>query len=171
VHGAGSEEPNALVQLSRDARTEPNVRATTAELFDGLVASSQNRWPSLALDVGALNGALSRLLPAGFYYKTFMWPPTPKAWLRYERLVRAAAGAVEDPCPRDRPRERRARAQHRLREQRPARDVARRRCGNLREALWRAPRHARRRVHEQRQRVCVGSGLGHCRCRDRRDCR
>ncbi|TMH22745.1 MAG: sarcosine oxidase subunit alpha family protein [Betaproteobacteria bacterium] len=92
IHGAGSEEPNALVQLSRGARTEPNVRATTAELFDGLVAASQNRWPSLAVDVGALNGALSRFLPAGFYYKTFMWPPTPKAWLRYEHFVRAAAG-------------------------------------------------------------------------------
>ncbi|TMG85875.1 MAG: FAD-dependent oxidoreductase, partial [Betaproteobacteria bacterium] len=92
IHGAGSEEPNALVQLSRGARTEPNVRATTAELFDGLVAASQNRWPSLAFDVGALSGALSRFLPAGFYYKTFMWPPTPKAWLRYEHFVRAAAG-------------------------------------------------------------------------------
>jgi sarcosine oxidase subunit alpha len=92
IHGAGSEEPNALVQLSRGARTEPNVRATTAELFDGLVAASQNRWPSLAFDVGALNNVLSRFLPAGFYYKTFMWPPTPQAWLRYEHFVRAAAG-------------------------------------------------------------------------------
>jgi heterotetrameric sarcosine oxidase alpha subunit len=92
IHAAGSEEPNALVQLSRGARTEPNVRATTAELFDGLVATSQNRWPSLTFDVGALIGLLARFLPAGFYYKTFMWPPTPKAWLRYERLVRAAAG-------------------------------------------------------------------------------
>jgi len=92
IHAAGSEEPNALVQLSRGARTEPNVRATTAELFDGLVAASQNRWPSLAFDVGALNGVFARFLPAGFYYKTFMWPPTPQAWLRYEHFVRAAAG-------------------------------------------------------------------------------
>jgi sarcosine oxidase subunit alpha len=92
IHGAGSEEPNALVQLSRGARTEPNVRATTAELFDSLVAATQNRWPSLAFDLGALNGTLARFLPAGFYYKTFMWPPTPKAWLRYEHFVRAAAG-------------------------------------------------------------------------------
>jgi heterotetrameric sarcosine oxidase alpha subunit len=92
IYSAGSEEPNALVQLSRGARTEPNVRATTAELFDGLVAASQNRWPSLAFDIGALNDKLARFLPAGFYYKTFMWPPTPKAWLRYEHFVRAAAG-------------------------------------------------------------------------------
>jgi sarcosine oxidase subunit alpha len=92
IHAAGSEEPNALVQLARGARTEPNVRATSAELFDGLVAASQNRWPSLAFDLGAINGALARFLPAGFYYKTFMWPATPKAWLRYEHFVRAAAG-------------------------------------------------------------------------------
>src|SRR5205814_2231596 len=49
-------------------------------------------WPSLGFDVGAINNALSRLLPAGFYYKTFMWPPTPRWWLRYEHLIRHAAG-------------------------------------------------------------------------------
>jgi sarcosine oxidase subunit alpha len=92
IHAAGSEEPNALVQLAHGARTEPNVRATTTELFAGLVATSQNRWPSLGFDVGALSGALARFLPAGFYYKTFMWPATPQAWLRYERFIRAAAG-------------------------------------------------------------------------------
>jgi sarcosine oxidase subunit alpha len=92
IFSAGVEEPNALVQLARGARTEPNVRATTAELFDGLVAASQNCWPSLAYDVGALNNAFSRLLPAGFYYKTFMWPPAPRWWLKYEVIVRAAAG-------------------------------------------------------------------------------
>jgi sarcosine oxidase subunit alpha len=89
---SGSDEPSALVQLDRGACTEPNVRATTQELFDGLVAASQNRWPSLRFDVGAINNALSRLLSAGFYYKTFMWPPTPRWWLRYERLIRHAAG-------------------------------------------------------------------------------
>ncbi len=92
IFTAGSEEPNALVQLARGARTEPNVRATMAELYDGLVASSQNRWPSLGFDVGAANVLLARLLPAGFYYKTFMWPPSPRAWLFYERFIRAAAG-------------------------------------------------------------------------------
>jgi sarcosine oxidase subunit alpha len=92
IYTAGFEEPNALVQLGRDERTEPNTRATTLELFDGLVADSQNRWPSLRLDAGAIANALSALLPAGFYYKTFMWPPTPRAWLRYEHLIRRAAG-------------------------------------------------------------------------------
>ena len=92
IFSAGSEEPNALVQLARDARTEPNVRATIVELFDGLFATSQNRWPSLAFDVGAINDVFFRFLPAGFYYKTFMWPPSPQAWLRYEHMIRAAAG-------------------------------------------------------------------------------
>ena len=102
IFSAGSEEPNALVQLARGARTEPNVRATTVELFDGLIAASQNRWPSLSFDVGAINDVLSRFLPAGFYYKTFMWPPSPQAWLRYEHIIRAAAGmgrAATEPDP------------------------------------------------------------------------
>jgi len=102
IFSAGSEEPNALVQLARGARTEPNVRATTVELFDGLIAASQNRWPSLGFDVGAINDVLSRFLPAGFYYKTFMWPPSPHAWLRYEHIIRAAAGmgrAATEPDP------------------------------------------------------------------------
>ena len=102
IFAAGSEEPSALVQLARGARTEPNARATTAELYDGLVAASQNRWPSLAFDVGAINGILSRVLPAGFYYKTFMWPSSPQAWLRYEHFIRAAAGlgrAATEPDP------------------------------------------------------------------------
>ena len=92
IFAAGSEEPNALVQLARGARSEANVRATVAELYDGLVADSQNRWPSLRFDFGALAGTVSRLLPAGFYYKTFMWPSSPRAWLVYERFIRRAAG-------------------------------------------------------------------------------
>jgi heterotetrameric sarcosine oxidase alpha subunit len=88
---AGSEEPNALVTLRRGARAEPNTRATTAQLFDGLDAVSQNRWPSLALDVMAVNQLFAPLLVAGFYYKTFMWPP--KFWEKlYEPLIRRAAG-------------------------------------------------------------------------------
>jgi sarcosine oxidase subunit alpha len=101
IFAAGSEEPNALVQLARGLRTEPNVLATTLELFDGLVAASQNRWPSLEFDVGAMIGTLARFVPAGFYYKTFMWPPTPKAWLRYERFIRAAAGMGRAPTEPD----------------------------------------------------------------------
>ncbi len=92
IFSAGTEEPNALVQLARGARTEPNVRATTQQLYDGLSAASQNCWPSVRFDVGAINNAFSRLIPAGFYYKTFMWPPTPSWWLKYEHAIRHAAG-------------------------------------------------------------------------------
>ncbi len=92
IYSAGVEEPNALVQLARGARTEPNVRATVQELYEGLVAASQNCWPSVRFDVGAVNDALARLIPSGFYYKTFMWPPGPKWWLRYEHLIRHSAG-------------------------------------------------------------------------------
>src|SRR6266567_607306 len=91
ILAAGSEEPNALVELGTGARREPNTRATTVELFDGLTASSQNRWPSLAFDIGAVNDWLSRFLVAGFYYKTFMWPAA--FWEAvYEPLIRRAAG-------------------------------------------------------------------------------
>src|SRR5207253_10960623 len=69
IYSAGSEEPNALVQLARGARTEPNTRATTQELYDGMVATSQNCWPSVRIDAGAIANAISPLLPAGFYYK------------------------------------------------------------------------------------------------------
>ena len=88
---AGSEEPNAIVELREGARKEPNTRATTAELFDGLSARSQNRWPSLACDAMAINDRLSSFLAAGFYYKTFMWPAA--FWEKiYEPIIRKAAG-------------------------------------------------------------------------------
>lgn len=88
---AGSEEPNALVELREGARREPNTRATMVELFDGLVARSQNRWPSLGFDVGSINSLFSPMLVAGFYYKTFMWPAA--FWERlYEPIIRRAAG-------------------------------------------------------------------------------
>ena len=81
-------------------RREPNTRATTTELYDGLVAESQNRWPSLRNDVMALNGLLSPLLGAGFYYKTFKWPPA--FWERlYEPLIRRAAGLGHPPDEAD----------------------------------------------------------------------
>ncbi len=89
--GAGSEEPNALVELREGARREPNTRATMIELFEGLEACSQNRWPSLGFDVGAVNSRLASLLVAGFYYKTFMWPAA--FWEKlYEPAIRRAAG-------------------------------------------------------------------------------
>src|SRR6185312_9875804 len=71
---AGSEEPNALVELRTGARREPNTRATTVELYDGLDAASQNRFPSLKFDLLAANQIFAPILGAGFYYKTFMWP-------------------------------------------------------------------------------------------------
>ncbi|MFO7759042.1 MAG: sarcosine oxidase subunit alpha family protein [Roseovarius sp.] len=88
---AGSEEPNAIVALRTGARQEPNTRATTAELFDGLTARSQNRWPSLAFDALSINDRLSSFFAAGFYYKTFMWPAA--FWEKlYEPMIRRAAG-------------------------------------------------------------------------------
>ncbi|MBB4065439.1 sarcosine oxidase subunit alpha family protein [Gellertiella hungarica] len=88
---AGSEEPNALVELRAGARQEPNTRATVAELFDGLEARSQNRWPSLAFDALAINDRLNTFFTAGFYYKTFMWPAS--FWEKvYEPIIRRAAG-------------------------------------------------------------------------------
>src|SRR6202046_201274 len=92
ILAAGSEEPNALVTVGRDeSRLTPNLRATQVELYDGLRARSQNRWPTLDMDRGRVTDCLSPFLPAGFYYKTFMWPP--KAWKAvYEPLIRRAAG-------------------------------------------------------------------------------
>ncbi len=92
ILSAGAEEPNALVQLGVGARTEPNARATQVDLFDGLVAASQNCWPSVRFDIGAINSALLAPFPVGFYYKTFMWPTAPKWWLKYEHIIRHAAG-------------------------------------------------------------------------------
>ncbi|HMR31241.1 MAG TPA: 2Fe-2S iron-sulfur cluster-binding protein [Geminicoccaceae bacterium] len=89
--GSGAEEPNALVTLHGGDRAEPNTRATLVELSDGLVAASQNRWPSLRLDLMSLAGLASPLLGAGFYYKTFMGPGR-RAWPFWERLIRRAAG-------------------------------------------------------------------------------
>ncbi|MDP9199738.1 MAG: 2Fe-2S iron-sulfur cluster-binding protein, partial [Pseudomonadota bacterium] len=94
---AGAEEPSALVTVRRDAaRCTPNLRATQVELYDGLCAESQNRWPSLRFDLGRANDRLSPLFPAGFYYKTFMWPRAAWAAL-YEPLIRRAAGLGRAP--------------------------------------------------------------------------
>ena len=88
---AGSEEPNALVELRLNARREPNTRATTVELYDGLNAASQNRWPSLKYDLLSVNQFAGPVLGAGFYYKTFMWPES--FWEKvYEPMIRRAAG-------------------------------------------------------------------------------
>ncbi len=91
VMTAGSEEPNALVELRSGGRQEPNTRATVAEIYDGFDANSQNRWPSLERDMMAVNDRVSNFLTAGFYYKTFMWPKA--FWEKlYEPVIRKAAG-------------------------------------------------------------------------------
>ena len=93
----GSDEPNALVGVGRDeGHYTPNLRAGQIELYDGLVAESQNRYPRLDFDLGAVNDLFSPLIPAGFYYKTFMWPAG--AWKRfYEPKIRAMAGLGRAP--------------------------------------------------------------------------
>ena len=87
---AGSEEPNALIRLGEGAKIEPNIRATQIELYPNLKSESQNRWPSLNFDLGAVNSVVARMLPAAFYYKTFMWPAS--MWMTYEHFIRKAAG-------------------------------------------------------------------------------
>ena len=98
--GLGSEEMNALIGVGSGNSHEPNLRATQIEIFDGLNATSQNRWPSLKYDIGAINAKFSRFLPAGFYYKTFMWPKS--FWKHvYEPIIRRAAGLGKAPEGRD----------------------------------------------------------------------
>jgi sarcosine oxidase, subunit alpha len=101
ILSAGSEEPNALVSLDRGpGRVTPNLRATQLELYDGMRAHSQNRFPSLGFDLGAISNAVSALLPAGFYYKTFKWPRS--FWRHvYEPAIRAAAGLGQAPVSPD----------------------------------------------------------------------
>ncbi|WP_277187465.1 sarcosine oxidase subunit alpha family protein [Caballeronia sp. BR00000012568055] len=92
---AGVEEPNAVVQLETGAYTVPNARATEVELYQGLVATSVNAKPSIENDRMAVNQKIARFIPAGFYYKTFMWPR--KFWPKYEEVIRDAAGLGEAP--------------------------------------------------------------------------
>ncbi|MHA7849591.1 sarcosine oxidase subunit alpha family protein [Roseovarius sp.] len=100
IVASGGEEPNALVGLGENGRFEPNQRVTTTELFDGLSCVSQNHWPSLEFDVGAVNAKLSRFLPAGFYYKMFIHPRP--FWKHiYEPIIRQSAGLGKAPRDRD----------------------------------------------------------------------
>jgi methylglutamate dehydrogenase subunit C len=96
---AGVEEPNALVTVGEGGRTEPNTRATDVFVYEGLVAKSQNRWPTLAFDVGAILGLAAPILSAGFYYKTFFG--SAKRWMFYEHFIRRAAGLGTAPTERD----------------------------------------------------------------------
>ncbi len=100
IMASGVEEPNGLVTLGAGEFLEPNQRVTSIDLFDGLAAQSQNHWPSLEFDLGAASDIVSKLLPAGFYYKTFMQPRA--AWERFfEPLIRRAAGLGPAPKERD----------------------------------------------------------------------
>jgi sarcosine oxidase, subunit alpha len=90
IVASGGEEPNAILQIGVGARTLPNYRATQVELYEGLVAKSVNSWPSLEFDLLALNGLSVRFIPAGFYYKTFMWPR--RFWKKHEHFIRKASG-------------------------------------------------------------------------------
>ena len=93
----GPEEPNAICQINQGTDlTEPNVRATEIELYEGLEASSQNCWPNVNFDIGGINNFISPFIPAGFYYKTFMWPKS--FWKNiYEPLIRKSAGLGKSP--------------------------------------------------------------------------
>ncbi len=101
ILGSGAEEPNALMDISRDKiRTQPNVRATTQEVYDGLIAKTQNYYPSITFDFGGINNLMAPFFSAGFYYKTFMWPK--KAWKSlYEPVIREAAGLGHAPKEAD----------------------------------------------------------------------
>jgi sarcosine oxidase subunit alpha len=97
ILGAGSEEPNALVQWETGPFTAPNMRATQIELYEGLAAASVNAWPSVETDLGAVNSLFGGMLVAGFYYKTFMWPKS--FWDRlYEPAIRRMAGMGRAPA-------------------------------------------------------------------------
>ena len=100
IVAAGPEEPNALFNMGRGARFEPNQRATTTALFEGLECESQNHWPSLEFDIGALNSLAAHVLPAGFYYKTFIHPRA--FWKHvFEPIIRHSAGLGKAPQDRD----------------------------------------------------------------------
>ncbi|MHC8509915.1 MAG: sarcosine oxidase subunit alpha family protein [Rhodospirillales bacterium] len=90
---SGADDPNAYVQVGRGGRDTPNQQATVIELTDGLSAESINCWPSPSFDVMAVNGWVSKFLPAGFYYKTFISP----GWRFYEWFIRRAAGLGNPP--------------------------------------------------------------------------
>jgi sarcosine oxidase subunit alpha len=99
ILGAGAEEPNALVQMEEGAHTVPNIKATQAELYEGLKAATTSGWPSLDFDLKATLGKASRFMPAGFYSKTFKWPR--KLWPTYEAVIRKFAGFGSAPTEAD----------------------------------------------------------------------
>ncbi|AJQ93838.1 sarcosine oxidase subunit alpha [Gynuella sunshinyii] len=101
IMAAGAEEPNAVLQLGATAATQvPNVRATQQELYNGLVCRSTNGWPSVEFDLMGTVGKIGgKMMPPGFYYKTFMSPPS--MWPTYEKYIRKAAGLGASPAEAD----------------------------------------------------------------------
>ena len=95
IMSAGAEEPNAIFQLEKGKYTIPNARATQVELYEGLDASSVNCWPNLDFDLLSINSKFARMMPSGFYYKTFMWPKF--MWMKYEHIIRKASGLGKSP--------------------------------------------------------------------------
>ena len=93
---SGVEEPNALVGLGKGKSFEPNQRATTVELFDGLLAKSQNNWPNLSFDIGSINSFMAPLFSTGFYYKTFIHPRAAWKYI-FEPIIRSSAGLGRPP--------------------------------------------------------------------------
>ena len=157
ILSAGPEEPNALVQLGEGGRTEPNLRATQIELYDGLVAESQNRWPSLDVDFGSVNNLLAPLFPAGFYYKTFMWPRS--LWMTYEYFIRRMAGLGRAPASPDPDRYERAAVRWLGRFALEARGVTIEDLRTAAAALAVLPGRAEEAM-ERLQRLCVERGVG-----------
>ena len=99
IVGHGAEEPNAIMQIGSGAATVPNLKATQVELYEGLEAASVNGWPSVNFDLMSISGWFGRLMPPGFYYKTFMYPA--KLWMTYEHFIRKAAGLGSTPVQSD----------------------------------------------------------------------
>ena len=99
IVGSGAEETNAIMQVGRGADAQPNLLATQVELHEGLIANTTKGWPGVRFDVGAINDVFGRMLSAGFYYKTFMYPRS--LWKLYERLIRASAGFGRAPAAPD----------------------------------------------------------------------
>jgi sarcosine oxidase subunit alpha len=99
IVGHGPEEPNGIIQLGSGSATVPNLKVTQVELYEGLDAKSVNGWPSVNIDVMGLVGVFGRLMPPGFYYKTFMYPK--KLWMTYEHFIRKAAGLGKTPTEAD----------------------------------------------------------------------
>jgi len=98
IFSCGVEEPTGLVDIGQGAARTPNTRATDTAALDGLQAFTGNAWPSLGFDLAAVTSRFAALLPAGFYYKTFMWPH----WHLFEPVIRRMAGlgvAADAPDP------------------------------------------------------------------------